>query len=189
LDLSSIAQLYGGRLVFWQRELTRLGSGGSPASGDFSESELQNFLQLGASLRALIMPTEMHPATAAVSSSREDAGSVLRVEPVREEADGALQTTGSQMSEAEMEALRRELVQQARAKGIEIPESTLDQLVGSQIIPTGAGPAGDIPPPGIKMSTEKAPTSALDAVVGRQSADNRSEASAKDPKPSAPDDQ
>jgi hypothetical protein len=192
LELSGVLQLYGGRLIFWRDQLIRLGSGRSLASRDFTESELRTFLQVGESLRALSRPssTVADRSPADVRQQEIGGGVVPSRERDRRPVERGAQLAESPMSEAEMEAYRQDLIAQARAQGMEIPESTLDQLIGGQMVAAASGgPDANIPPPGIKMSTEKAPTSALDAVVGRQSADNRSEASAKDPKPSASDDQ
>jgi hypothetical protein len=192
LELSGILQLYGGRLIFWRDQLVRLGSGKSPASHDFAEGELQTFQRLGESLRALSMPPSAiaDRTLAVLAPAHVEPNPRPDVAPGPMAVDRGSQVADSPQTPEEMEAFRQELIKQARAQGIEIPESTLDQLVSGHIVAAAAGgPESLIPEPGIQMSTEKPPASALDRIVGNQAEAKSKDAAAPPVQPSTPEGQ
>lgn len=181
-DLTEVSRLYGGRLAFWRDQLVRLGSGKSPASREFSENELSNFVRVGEGLRALDAP--LVPAAASTTAPSRTAATTARTAAPDEESDvftispGANRSVvgaegghapGKGVAQAPLYAKDRQaLLESARAQGVEIPESTLEALFSSQEIQTSAGPPDGGPPPDTELPP--AESSAFRRVLEQQSA-------------------
>jgi hypothetical protein len=168
LDLTGVAPLYGGRLAFWRDRLGQLGSRESPASRDFSESELREFRVLANALRSLNAPLSADADSSIPIAERqnitlENAQHMpipRRVNHQRAVDDGEPHPLN--------ESDRRAFLERVRASGLEVPQSTLDAVLEGQVLPTAAGgPNAQREPPGIRLSAD--PPSALQRVLERQS--------------------